>query len=131
MRLLELLTELTGLGVSFELKCSGECLKVVAPKGTLTDEIRGALRMHKETILALQQYLRDEGCHCCKGSRFWLSTQRTVICGACHPPAAPSLVNEWIELTEITVRMSYGKPQETTRNLLNNLVSKPISNSMA
>jgi len=126
MSLQELLKELVCRGVIFELASGGERLKIVAPKGTITDEIRQVLGMHKEAILSLQRYRRDGGCYCCKGSRFWLSTQRTVICGACHPPAAPSLVAEWIELMELTVTPSYGKPQQTTGKPLHNLVDKPI-----
>jgi hypothetical protein len=36
-------------------------------------------------------------CRCCRGRRYWRSTNDVVVCAACHPPAAPDLVAAWIE----------------------------------
>ncbi len=33
----------------------------------------------------------------CHGTRFWRSVHGVVLCGTCHPPAAPALVAEWID----------------------------------
>jgi hypothetical protein len=35
-------------------------------------------------------------CFACRGFRFWRSIHGAVVCGICHPPAAPELVREWI-----------------------------------
>lgn len=40
-----------------------------------------------------------EPCHCCGGTRFWRSVYGLVICGTCHPPATPELVQEWVDFT--------------------------------
>lgn len=100
MKLQELRKEVAGLGIVLELAGGGERLKIVAPKGTMTDEIRQALGRYKEAILTLLRYRRAGGCTCCKSSQLWVSAYSVVICATCHPPAAPSLAAEWIEFTD-------------------------------
>lgn len=34
----------------------------------------------------------------CGGRRFWVSIHGPIVCGGCHPPARPGLVNRWIDL---------------------------------
>ncbi|TKB71604.1 MAG: DUF3854 domain-containing protein [Nitrospira sp.] len=46
----------------------------------------------------LPQHRRAEACFSCKGIRFWESVHHLVSCTACHPPADPALVAEWIEI---------------------------------
>lgn len=99
MILRELLKEVACRGIVFEMAGGGECLKIVAPKGTITDAIRQALVRYKEAILSLLRYGRAGGCNCCKNSRFWVSVYAVVICATCHPSADSSLVAEWIEFT--------------------------------
>ncbi len=36
-------------------------------------------------------------CFTCRCTRFWRSPYGEIICGRCHPPAAPGLVAEWVE----------------------------------
>ncbi len=36
----------------------------------------------------------------CHGTRFWRSVHGVVLCGTCHPPAAPELVAEWLDAPE-------------------------------
>lgn len=38
-----------------------------------------------------------EVCHACGGRRFWRSVHDAVVCAACHPPANPALVADWID----------------------------------
>ncbi len=99
MRLQGLLKEVACRGIALELAGGGECLKVVAPKGTITIEIRQALGRYKEAILSMMRYGLAGGCTCCKDSQFWVSAYSVVICATCHLPADPSLVAEWIEFT--------------------------------
>ena len=99
MTLQELRKEAAGLGIVFELAGGGERVKIVAPKGTITAEIRQALGRYKEVILILLRLRRAGGCRCCKGSRFWMSVHAVVICATCHPPADSSLAVEWVEFT--------------------------------
>jgi len=40
---------------------------------------------------------RSGGYPNCGTHRHWRSTSGVVICGICHPPAQPSLVEEWID----------------------------------
>ena len=100
MKLHELRKEAAALGIIFELAGGGERLKIVAPKGTITGEIRQELVRYKEAILCLLRYGLAGGCTCCKSSQLWVSVDSVVICATCHPPAAPSLAAEWIEFTD-------------------------------
>lgn len=36
-------------------------------------------------------------CPCCGSRRFWRSVHGATVCSTCHPPAAESLVVEWID----------------------------------
>ena len=99
MRLQELLKEVACRGIVLEPAGGGERLKIVAPKGTITLEIRQALGRYKEAILTMMRYGLAGGCMCCKGILFWVSMHAVVICVACHPPANRSLAIEWIEFT--------------------------------
>ena len=56
MRLQELLKEVVCRGIVFELAAGGERLKIVAPKGTITDAIRQELVRYKAAILSLLRY---------------------------------------------------------------------------
>ena len=99
MRLQELLKEATCLGIIFILADGGERLKIKAPKGTITDEIRQALGRERAAIWTLLRSRRAGCCACCKDSRFWMSVHAVVICATCHPPADSSLAVEWVEFT--------------------------------
>ena len=35
-------------------------------------------------------------CPACRETRLWRSTRGAIVCGVCHPPAAPALVAEWL-----------------------------------
>ena len=35
-------------------------------------------------------------CFACRGTRFWRSIHGSTVCGTCHPPLTPDLVEEWI-----------------------------------
>jgi len=39
-------------------------------------------------------------CLACHRHRFWRSVHGVVVCGNCHPPAAESLVADWIDTAE-------------------------------
>jgi hypothetical protein len=34
-------------------------------------------------------------CPACRQARFWVSVHGAVVCGICHPPASPRLVERW------------------------------------
>ena len=95
-----LVAELRERGV--ELRADGDLLRC-RPKSALTPEDLTKLRARKLEVLA---YLRRElsrkqtgrvVCYACKTSRFWLSIHGVIVCGLCHPPASPDLVDKWIE----------------------------------
>ena len=73
------------------------------PKAALTGEDLAALRANKAAVLSC---LRSQDrapapgliCYSCKGTRFWLSIHGAAACATCHPPAAPNLVAEWIDI---------------------------------
>lgn len=94
-----------------------------APAGSLSDADLAALRAAKAELVEL---LRAEAeapavetndspaappaepptaqardvlppCYCCRGTKFWKSVHGVIVCGACHPPAVPELVAEWLE----------------------------------
>lgn len=58
MTAIELLAQLRGRGVIIEAK--GERLRVEAPKGAMTPELREALTAHKLEVLALTTIAEDE-----------------------------------------------------------------------
>ena len=41
----------------------------------------------------------DRRCRGCRETRFWRSVHGPVLCGRCHPPATPELVEEWLDPT--------------------------------
>ena len=60
-------------------------------------------------IVALQEDRREDAddqpaepkrCRACHETSFWVSTHRATICGTCHPPASPDLVERWIDGNE-------------------------------
>ncbi len=44
-------------------------------------------------------------CPCCQSNRFWKSIHGKTICAICHPPAAPQLVAELIDLNGEIVKV--------------------------
>ncbi len=52
----ELITEIEKMGVSIGLDTDGVTLRIEAPKGTLTDDMKSALTVHKKDIV---QTLKD------------------------------------------------------------------------
>ena len=90
-----LIAELRARGVT--LVADGERLRC-RPRSTLTDDDLAALRTHKVEVLAqLRAPTKAElVCHACKKRLFWRSIYGVVICGVCHPPAAPELVKRWL-----------------------------------
>jgi hypothetical protein len=108
--------------IGCELRPEGDRLRVRAPAGVLTDELRSLIREHKAELLrllsagsrgqeearpspasgiALALSLQDDGtCYCCKGSRWWLSRYGVLMCATCHPPAALELVARWVDREE-------------------------------
>jgi hypothetical protein len=43
---------------------------------------------------------RSGHCPWCGGSRFWRSVADVVLCTDCHPPAAPELAAEWVDVDD-------------------------------
>lgn len=102
-----------------ELQAEGDRLRVNAPKGVLTDELRSLIRQHKPELLRLLAPVkasrieesatlplsgvtfalslrRDGTCYVCGGSRWWLSVYGVLVCCLCHPPPAPELVSRYL-----------------------------------
>lgn len=77
------------------LSAVGGRLRAEAPPGTLTPEDKQALVAHKSELLAAL-YPWPGPCYCCKEAFWWLSREGAVVCGRCHPPAYPDLVETWI-----------------------------------
>ena len=79
------------------LVAEGERLRC-RPRSALSDDDLGALREHKPEILAQlrSQTKADLVCRACRERRWWLSIYGVVVCGVCHPPAAPRLVERWL-----------------------------------
>ena len=98
MTLHELVKEAACRGISLTIVGSGDRLRVKAPRGTLTPELRQALAQYKCALLTWLHHRMEGACHTCQNTRFWFSVHRALICTVCHPPAAPSLVVEWIEI---------------------------------
>ena len=95
-----LVADLRARGIT--LRPDGEKLRC-RPRAALTERDLSALRTHKADVLAVLQDRRSSRrrkallCYACKGGNFWQSTRGTVICGICHPPAAPHLVAQWLD----------------------------------
>ena len=41
-----------------------------------------------------------DSCFACRSSHLWRSVHGPVVCGDCHPPAADSLVAEWLTTSD-------------------------------
>ena len=55
---------------------------------------------------------RPEGaCFTCSGTRWWVSVHDKIACAVCHPPAAPELVAEWIEVEPLGRSDHHGSPR--------------------
>ena len=72
------------------------------PRSALTECDLATLREIKPAVLARlrKERVGSRGrivCHACKTSRFWRSIRGVIVCGLCHPPGSPDLVEEWIE----------------------------------
>ena len=84
------------------LEADGNWLRC-RPRASLTTDDLAALRSNKPEVLAHLRAEQAAGsarvrCYACKTSRFWRSIYGNLICGTCHPPAAPQLVEEWVEI---------------------------------
>lgn len=98
-----------------ELQAEGDRLRVNAPKGVLTDELRSLIRQHKPELLRLLAPVqdrrarlapasitlalslrRDGTCYVCGGSQWWLSVYGALVCCLCHPPPAAELVARYV-----------------------------------
>ena len=94
-----LIADLRSKGVT--LIADGDRLRC-RPRSALTSNDLAVLRSNKPAVLA---ELRAEThpatkkviCYACKTSSFWRSIHGPLVCGHCHPPASPKLVEEWIE----------------------------------
>ena len=104
--------------IGCELRPDGDRLRVRAPAGVLTEDLRAAIREHKVELLRLLSageagrvearcppapritlalsLQRDGRCYCCKGSRWWLSRYGVLVCATCHPPVVPEMVARWV-----------------------------------
>ena len=93
-----LIADLRSRGV--DLVADGNWLRC-RPRSALTECDLATLREIKPAVLAR---LRTEDattpanvvCYSCKTSSFWRSIRGPLVCGLCHPPASPKLVEEWI-----------------------------------
>jgi TubC N-terminal docking domain len=93
-----LLVEATRLGIV--LRVAGDYLRIQAPKGVLTDELRAALTVHKPAILrrltAPPLDALGEPCPACGGKEKWRWLGDRMVCRAClirsdpPPTAAPA-----------------------------------------
>lgn len=63
-----------------------------------------------ETTKAATAALRLR-CFACRERRFWRSIHGRVVCGVCHPPAEPWLVERWLHGPE---NDAVADPVETT-----------------
>lgn len=95
----EFLTDLKRQG--FTLTPDGDCLRV-SPGSRLTPELRQVIRERKQELLSLlaakEIFFQHPGsCPTCRGKVWWVNVCHVRICATCHPPAADSLVLEWIK----------------------------------
>ncbi len=93
-----LFRELNKRGVYLSLGKSRDRLRVSAPAGALSPNLREAVSQQKWSLLALLERRPEGACYACYGTRYWLSVYHALICGNCHPPADLCLVAEWIEV---------------------------------
>lgn len=94
-----LIADLRSRGVT--LVADGERLRC-RPRSALSDDDLSALRAHKSEVLArLRSPTKaDLVCRACRERRFWRSIHGVVVCGTCHPPAAPRLVERWLSASQ-------------------------------
>ena len=95
-----LIAALRARGVT--LVADGERLRC-RPGSLLTAEDLEALQAHKVEVLATLQPRPTAArvvCYACRERRFWRSIHGVVVCGTCHPPAAPRLVERWLPGSE-------------------------------
>lgn len=81
-------------------------LRVEAPAGVLTPDLKTALIEYKAALIALlRQRVEEDGmpkapCSRCGGRRFWISRAHgPPTCAACWPPPK-NAVWRWITITE-------------------------------
>jgi amino acid transporter len=96
-RILYLITGLQLLVIIFSMGSMDARLRVVAPSGTVTPELRSAVERYKYALLTWLRHRTSGGCRSCNGTRFWLSIHCAFICATCHPPAHQSIVVEWVD----------------------------------
>jgi len=68
--------------------------------GLTEEEVRNLAMLKSQFNAALdieEEPSRDLPCRCCHGTLFWMSRAGARVCAECHPPAAPHLVQKWIE----------------------------------
>ncbi|MBZ5639929.1 MAG: hypothetical protein LAO51_14375 [Acidobacteriia bacterium] len=51
-------------------------------------------------VVLAEELKSQTNCSSCGQGRFWRSIHGALVCGTCHPPAAPELVAEWIDAVE-------------------------------
>ena len=132
MMAVQLLRELKGRGAV--VRAVGDRIRIEAPRGTITDELRSLIREHKTELLRLLNAgqreagghvetersagvtlalsLRPGGrCWCCGQSRWWLSVYGVLVCSTCHPPAVEELVKRYLDGKEAAelVRLNEGR----------------------
>lgn len=77
----------------------GDKLRVEAPAGVLTDDLKAALAAHKADLVRLLRPAPDlppPACDRCGGALFWQSVAYGPwTCLRCHPPQAKRLVARW------------------------------------
>lgn len=87
-------------GKDITLTLDGDNLRIDAPAGVLTDELRQAIRDNKPALVAL---LNSQACaapprpikrcYTCGGKKWWRLRQGTVwVCERCHPPVRNDVV---------------------------------------
>lgn len=65
-----------------------------------SDLIRSRLEFESQAPLSNKaaEATTDGGpCFSCQSTRRWVSVHGATVCGVCHPPADPGLVERWIE----------------------------------
>lgn len=68
-----------------------DLMRITQLKVGLNAEIIDAIEETEEPEPAI-----DPACQACRRTRFWRSIHGVIVCGICHPPAAPNLVAEWV-----------------------------------
>ncbi|MDI6871231.1 MAG: hypothetical protein QME79_07720 [Bacillota bacterium] len=110
-----------------ELRAEGERLKVRAPKGFLTPDLRALIEQHKPELLRLLSPARgarpvslpaslwwDGMCLACGAGQWWLSIYGALICATCHRPAATWLVERLVGQDE-AARLALAREEANRR----------------